>query len=584
MEEQIFRANKLKPIISGRMSITNQSDYHTFMKKGCKILSKAMIDKTNSRTSLFGGFDVTVPSRLIKIIKMVKHTRKLDLSKMALSSRSNSFSKMLYFAKKTSQSQIILMNDVKAPEKSSKSLFERWPRYIKRAKTFSYNMIFEGLFFGQRSRPVGPDLYKYTFVRFLRYQPRLKNLNIQFSDCMKSLLKEHWKFERLPLSLEKLSLIAPSFDEPISCSLAHLKNLKHLEVLFNHQSKSGFIASLLETIPQTSLSLQSLSLSWPGHESAHLYPVLEKMKTLNRLNQLKLNLQLSKSDNLENILKPFNDCPISHLGLKISIASEDQLPPIAHLIKKLNKNLVKLKLKVTGQNSFTSVKATEEILRQVDNLLLLKILSVSIFGKPIKNHSFPEVDPILNKIFTKPIPLESFRIRLQPFGFSISKQGFPSLLQKLETLTPSLKKLAIDVGEYRPEKNDFQTILNFLKSVKNIRSLHLQSLSIPIRVIFVEFTDLIYEMPSLQSLALGEIKGNVTKAAFLNLVELILKKRGLKKFDCQVSSTFRASLKKKQKACPDLDLNEIQKINPYLIKTPSLPIFIYNNTFSSRVW
>ena len=80
----------------------------------------------------------------------------------------------------------------------------------------------------------------------------------------------------------------------------------------------------------------------------------------------------------------------------------------------------------------------------------------------------------------------------------------------------------------------------------------------------MSFIETIYTLKYLRSLTIGEVKGTVTKPKYVDGVERILTKRGLKAFMCELSSAFKDSLNKKSKACPDINLTEIRKKNPLL--------------------
>ncbi len=60
----------------------------------------------------------------------------------------------------------------------------------------------------------------------------------------------------------------------------------------------------------------------------------------------------------------------------------------------------------------------------------------------------------------------------------------------------------------------------------------------------------------------------------MDIVEEILKKRGLKTFDCKVSKDFKKVLETRHKSSPEINLVEVRKTNPWLVKLPAIRIFV----------
>jgi len=328
-------------------------------------------------------------------------------------------------------------------------------------------------------------------------------------------------------------------------------------------------------LPPIASHLRSLSLSWSGTQIYNLKSASVAIKTLNHLTCLKLGLHCTETNHFETLFEAFSEHSLIHLALKPHVNSEAQLVSIAAFLKK-HQGLKSLNLKVKCDRIFASLENVENILQEIDNLTFLKRLSVSIVSKTPEDHSYPELYPIFNKIYTKSIPLESFKIKLKPLG--ISNENFLALIGSVKPLAPTLKKLKLHVGQYTPDKSEFQTILDFLKTLKNIQSLQINSFTIPLRQFFRDFAEIILEeMPYIRTLILGEVKGTVTKPALFEIVKKLLQKRGIEEFDCGVSDNFRSSLAKVQKGCPKLNFEQIKNLNPSIIKYSLLPIFDYND-------
>ena len=582
MEEQQVQ-RKIKPTFPKKLAIKTQSQYENFMKRRIKGPSNVELRKVDHRTHLVENTrdpPYVWTAKFLKATKNLKYAKKLALSNLTLCFTSYYLPKTLYFAKRMSNSQVIQIHDFKTPEQKYQGTFERFVRYIKRAKSVHYNYTARKALPRDMNQQVGPVKHNHDFIHLLKYQPHLKDLRIQFLHQSQPVTDEYWNFKRYPVSLESLSLNALVHDKPIISSLKHLENLKSLELEFYYQAKPEFISSILQSLPALSSHLQSLNLSLNETETPLVFTAFAGMRTLNNLTQLKLDLKPHKIHNFETVLASFTECPLNSLELRTIVESEGYLIPIAHFIKKFP-NLENLDLEIKCHKPFNSFENAKEILKETDNLLLLKRLAISIASRPGKNQLFPEISPLFTKIFAKAIPLNCFKIQLKPM--KVSNQSFLQLIQGLDPLGPNLRDLEIDIGEYRPDKSEFETVLGFVKKLQNIYYLKLGSLSVPLRQFFSEFAEIINDMPNIRILALGEIKGTVTKPACIDIIERIIKKRGLEEFDCYASDAFRKSLEKKEKKCPFIELSEVYKVNPFLRKHSYLPIFNIARD-RSKIW
>jgi len=240
-------------------------------------------------------------------------------------------------------------------------------------------------------------------------------------------------------------------------------------------------------------------------------------------------------------------------------------------LKKLS-NLESLKLKIASYGIDFDDFEIKEILQVIDNLPMLKKLS---FADKIerKKHNYPHFHSIFSTIFTKPIPLESFKIQIK--SIDNASQDFFYMIDSLKPLAPTLKKLRLGLGKHRPRKGEFETVLSFIRSLENIRSLRLSSFSIPTKQSFIELAQIVEKMPYLRALEVGDVNAAVTKPRFMEIVEVILKKRGLEKFDCKVSEDFQQVLETKKKS-PKINLAEVRKKNCWLVKLPKIRIFEEN--------
>ena len=570
-------AKKIKPIIPRNTFMQTGQSYRMFMKKGYKVLPKLEIDKTHMRYDHRYNTDDQA-AKILKLFKTLKYVPNLNLSKLLLTTRTFYLPRVLYLIKKMSKAHTTFVYDVKMAEENYKGISDVWLRKAPKLKTLGYAFDYRKKL---GSRTINDENTSKNFAAFfhgLKYQSHLKEIYLQVPPGSGSFSDEFWNFERYPNTLERLSLKQINSYKPLTnnTSLSHLKNLRHLELTFSSQSSNEFITSVFQSLPLLSSHLQSLSLSWPSNFT----PDLQGIKALNQVKQLKINLAFNELNDFGPLLGAFSDLSLSHLSLTAQIKSEELLVPISTFLENF-KNLEHLKLQVTNEQSFTSRNRIQETLGIIDNLSLLKTLSVSIVARSQENQLPIEFHPVMAKIFTKPIPLESFKIELR--SVSLFHQEFLQLFKSLQLLASNLKKLQIDIGNYNPTKSEEQTVLDFIKSLKTSRTLRLESLSLPNDKFFIGIVDVLNHLPFLESVAFGEVKEDVTPELFVANVEQILSKRGLQGFECHSSSGFKDKLKQNS---ADLDLQKILKKNPSLKTTPQIPIYNKNTppTFQLNLW
>ncbi len=171
MEEQKFE-RKIKPIFLKNLTIRTQFSYENFMRKRFKGQSKVELRKVDHQvrsTENTRNAANLWTSKFLKVSKNLKYAKKLDLSGLVLCFTKYYLPKMLYFAKKMSNSRIVKMNDFKTPELRYQGTFERFIRYIKKAQSFHYDYTARR----DRNSIVGQVKHNHDFVHLLRYQPHL---------------------------------------------------------------------------------------------------------------------------------------------------------------------------------------------------------------------------------------------------------------------------------------------------------------------------------------------------------------------------------------------------------------------------
>jgi len=190
---------------------------------------------------------------------------------------------------------------------------------------------------------------------------------------------------------------------------------------------------------------------------------------------------------------------------------------------------------------------------------------------------FPELDLSFKNLFSKKVPVKKFKIALNQFRFS--HEGLMNILNSLGKSSPGTEKITIDIAKYNIKtKQEISSMLNFISSLKNIRSLKLLGMGVTTKPFFLELVDAVCALKYLRIFYIGEVSAKVTQTTFVNGVEKVLLKYGMEKFICETSADFKKTLAKKTKASPpDIDLEQIRSKNPYLENTPPAPIYAPEN-------
>jgi len=179
----------------------------------------------------------------------------------------------------------------------------------------------------------------------------------------------------------------------------------------------------------------------------------------------------------------------------------------------------------------------------------------------------PKVDISFAKLRAKEMPLKKLKISLNQHSYSTEEiLCLLSLYQKDQL---SLEKLQIDIGECKPMSDlETNTVLYFIKNLKNIRTLKLLGLFIPTRQFFSEVAEAIYNLKYLRIFCLGEVSGKVAKPFFGEGVEKILLKPGMEKFYCKMSDELKKAVFMRCVNCIDNNIKRIREETPHPKKGP----------------
>jgi len=563
----------MKPLFQKEVQIKSHFTYQNFLKKGYRLTPKLALklrEKDGSSKEAKGA----TKKKIMRIFKNTRAIKRLDLTGLLVLKAKFWFSSFLCIAKKVSSTVSCLkMHDSRKRLENYQELVTSWPKYMKNIRSLSSVVFVEdartkvALKQQKKIRPMN---------HYLKYLQKLAMIEIECSyNASSSDFSGIWKFEKYPASIKKIYFNQTRHgQEPINTSMTHLKNLKDLKFRFGNMYNNSVVTlkSVLSLIPQVP-QLEALEIDFISYFEIDA-SIRAALKSLTRLKKVRFSLH--QEMNLLPILKSLEGSPLEDFELSVDMYCDERIPFLKDFLSR-KKDLKNLSLQIIKGRLFESFEEVRDLLKTIDDLPQLSSLSFeaksSLEDETVKANTLPEIDFPFEKLFSplRSIPLKKFRISLNQHG--LSESGFMKLLASLKGVSPNLEELQIDVGEYKPKENTrTEVIIEFIKSLKNIRCLKLDSLDISQKQFFFELIEAIYGLKFLRDFSLGEFSEDVTSLSFIDGLRRILLKNGLEKFRCEMSEGLQKMLVEKD--CPRIDRDEIRKKNPSHEKGPFQKLFI----------
>jgi len=569
------RRAKMRPQFWKGFRINSAFSRQNLIKKGFKILPKLAIElRVLISFSLTRKINEKV--NLVKMFKKIKHVKNLDLNQLLLEDRNLYLSAFLYIIKRMSKTLASSVFDYRSSKSNYRGLFTICPKQMKHLKSLQFKFFIESVLVPNplTQKKISKDIKLMT--DFLKYLQKLENIQILCPlQVFSTNFDKLWEFEKYPVSIERLALQDINYSKGIpDTSLTHLKKLKDLEIILLNSASLELMKFVTELICQVS-QLEALNIRFvDGFEIDA--SVCEAIKSLTGLKKAKFQLSLLDYENNLKILESLEECPLESLNLKIFFRSNKCISLITNLLKKKKDHLGTLKLQLLSTDTFEGSENMNELVQAIEDLF--QLTSLYFLAKPNKfSASKARIltgnNAIFSKILLKDIPIRKFRLSLyQP---DVPKEELFALVESLKKVSLTLQKLEIHIGRYKPKDTaEIETILEFIRSLKNVQSLKLASIDVLETQFLSRLIDVVYSLKSLRSLSFGEVSGDITPSVFVKGVEKILSKKGLEKFDCYSSIRFQRSYIEDAEGFTRIDLKEIRKKNPSFRKGP--PHHIYS--------
>lgn len=557
---------RIKPLLSYKICINNSIKYHSFFVKGytsCQVLDVEYLSTNHYNNT--EGRD-TMKRRTICVLKKARPIKALRLHKCLIRYEHIPDETLIQVTKKIARVQSLSLPYYVL----SQDLMKKYICILKNMKGL------KRLDYITPIRTDFPDGYLRKFDEILKKfihtikRNKINVLNISHSTSDDRIGNSFLQFKSFPSSLNKLTFEWKHFSTStennipeISTSLSHMKNLETLNLAFRNQT--ALLVSGLSSIPNFSklISLNIELLNQTGEDKPLPF---NKMVGLSNLKNLKLKFDFWPTG-LEGFFRSLKDCPLEALSIDIIIDHDFRLNGLKDLISRM-RNLEALTLKIYKLDIFEAKNEFRHLFDKISRLKLLKNLKLSFmsFGSSQKHDMFLNFGIAIKKLFTKPIKMQDFSLKTNQTN---TNEAFPELITILSCSSSTLRKLKIDIGDYRPKESDFRKIIGLIKDLKNIEDLKLRSLKLTLNQFVCELVNCIFSLRQLQVFELGEIRSLLNKQPIVSLVEKLLSKRGLKRFDCLISFDCHESVARRNRNFAQIDLKKIVQKNPDIQSYPT---------------
>lgn len=566
-----MKPQTIKHISPTCMYINNLRSFNTFFKRGYNIVNVLSVLYPQKSFYHAQEADKRMLKRLLKVARSLKRITKIKFGDCNIQNRNNLIAKTMMIAKKLSWARSLTIADFLPSYKQPVRLI-LWLRCTKRLENLDYRILPKDFSFkdpisfetGIKKLFQAMRLSKVKVLKIVEFisDPYISRSFLRFDYYPKSLqrLSVHWKGY-----MQKVQVNPP----PINTELAHIPSLKVVSLNLGEQAKIMDFA--LKSISTLS-NIVSLDLSLPLGITTEISTHLNKLQEFANLRRLKLKIQVWKKES-KIFLEFMERVKLRELGLILQIENEKPIHLVTNFIKK-QENLKALQIKIESKTLFREENYINELLDQIGSFQDLRGLKLSFRTKTrvLEMDLLSNVVSKLKNMFKACVALKVFKFECNQMK---SGETFMELIDSLTYNAHSLLRLKIDTGDYSPSDEEFGVLHVFLKNLKIIQILDLPKLNLNGLQTWQYFIELLCSRRYLRELTVGEVKGIDCKQDFIKGVEEVLRRRGMNKFEFKLSRELHKQFSKKDPDIQKIDIDEIKRINPYLLSFPkSVPIFM----------
>ena len=522
-----------KPILNSRVNINSFASYQNFRKKFYKPIKSATIQYGRRDLDFHPFRDQRFIKRFLKISNRLRYTSFLRLHGVFLESLKISPSVAIDLARKLQNIKQLSLTDAQHLSFKHFTFVETWLRRLRDLQSLKYRVIRSNEKFVRKHKPI-PNK---NLLISSRLHKNLKILQVSYPLYNQAPFTKAWDFSSYPQSIQNLSIkggIHSSSSLPgTSPSFDSLKNLQQLKMSFDSATSTNFILEKFREISNCH-QLKSLDLHL-GKGSHDLCLQMSATEGFKGLEKLRLSI-LNSCPGVPELIGTFQHCKLTDLCLVLEVANEGQFQTLKSQIHHFQA-LMSFKLKITNRSFYQNKTIIEDLINEINQFEILELLQLSFetsMSENLQKFVIKDFVPNFKPLFTKSIKLTTFSFKSNQI--QISSPTFLDLIDSIEnTIAKNLFKLRIEVGEFQPAKTEYDAVLKFVKSLKNIQILKLKSLKIPVKKFFHDLIDSIYTLSHLRVLYFGMLNGMITIPAIIDGIHRVLLKKGLEVFDYNVT-------------------------------------------------
>jgi len=521
----------MKRIIPYQVNIASLSEHRKALKnrpKKCQILQLNFNDGANL---LSNRLDKQAHKWLVKLLKNVKPIIKLDIHKG-----------LPYYKQNTAQNQFIQLAKIHSRIQILKTLYWHhspaglklyclWLKYTLNLVKFEcIQSQLDILAFDIENKSRFEN-----FQRLIRRNKKLTSLVLSPKSIFGGAPANIFQLKNYPSTLKKLYFdVQPSGDvfmeKESLCNICFspMKILQDLTLILPNITELW--TAIFETFPGEN-QIQALQLGFTESSTEELTVPSEWLKKMKNLHHIQFSFYTQPLGLGELLTQLHRFKELKSFHLSIEKLTEDNSFDLSLLTNCLANfiDIQNLTLKL-HQNWSTelSMEFLQNLTSQIATFSQLQRLKLHFHQVSSSDHRRGKahcIDLNTNGLFDHLKNIKEFSF-VSNFA---SQDMFHNFLQALNSNASQLKKLKLDVGDFRPSKNFFSDFHHFLQEMKHIQVLNFPNLNITNAKIFEETTEIICSLGSLRKLNLGVITKSISNKVLLQVLSRIFALKHLKK-------------------------------------------------------
>jgi len=522
--------NKVKPLLPQTIHIKSLYTYNSYLVKRPKHTRTFKFSKQSNLLEDDRENQTKSELKLQNALSHLKSVKKVDLSRFQVKGENLNQNRFQACLKQNiSKASSLLFTRHQYYEQLGINFAEKPLKHLAKLRNLVYELTAAGLS-EHISSPKG--LCNQDPLRYLRYCPKIESLQIGTFTRESGFSKIFSRFRSYPTSLKRLSIKFPRVQEEQGFVL-HLERFLKLKSIYFKFDASLYDYSWtwkIDGLPQLSW-LEDIRLECDRKAIPEIYSLPTKIKERKMLKKLCLIVPGQCLDD-KDVLKALPDFDqLTHFELNVFLREEKRLEIVSECLESM-KQLQDLSLTIRKYGDFQSSGPLGIICQKIQNLQALRHLDLSFSSQS----DLKEIPNLI--VHCKPVKLETLSLI---YPQQNPTQSLLDLAVTLKDSLTSLRKLRISFGSFSPDQQSHQSILQFISSLSNLQVLEMIGLDIEGDNFLFQLAKALSSLKSLEELTLGDIKEQVTPSTYEDALQVILSKRGLRRFECQTCGSVLQS-------------------------------------------